>query len=178
MLQAEASHAEPPCEPQASPAAAVAGGSDDSSGSDGVGMAGGEYGGSEDDEEWQEVARYEMIEEQLRGSAKVAEVEQCLAEGGRERVRVQLLLQSSGGRNEELDIQARPASPAAACWCPCGLCSSGPTACATIGAALRPTRALAERLCPGAFEERGACLAGSPVPQALQPRGAIGRLWM
>lgn len=110
-LQAEAARTERPGE--AKEAAAAAGSADDSSGTDTDVGAGGGYSGSDDDEEWLEVARYEMLEEQLRGTAKVAVVEQCLAEGGRERVRVQLLLQSTGGRNEELDIQARPPSPAA-----------------------------------------------------------------
>lgn len=113
MLQAEAPRTEAPGDPQAWPAAAAAGSADDSSGTDSDVGAGGAYSDGDDDEEWQEVARYEMLEEQLRGTAKVAEMEQCLAEGGRERVRVQLLLQSTGGRSEELDIQARPASHAA-----------------------------------------------------------------
>lgn len=63
------------------------------------------------DGEWQEVARVEAIEEHLQGTCKVGVVEQCLSETGRERVRIQLVLQSRGGRSEELDIQARPSHP-------------------------------------------------------------------
>lgn len=105
--------------PQQGPALAGA-----AAGSDGDGSEGEAWGAADagSDEEWQEVARHEMIEEQMRGSCKVAEVEQCLAEGGHERVRVQLLLQSSGGRQEELDIQARaPLSPRCSWACVGGM---------------------------------------------------------
>eukprot|EP00892_Ulva_mutabilis_P006349 jgi/Ulvmu1/4086/UM019_0065.1 len=66
---------------------------------------GGLYGDLEGEEEWQEVAREEMLQEQLRGTCKVAVLEHCLAESGSERVRLQLLLQTRGGRSEELDVQ-------------------------------------------------------------------------
>lgn len=92
------------------------------------------HGDLGDEGEWQEVAREEMLQEQLRGTCKVAALEHCLAEGGRERVRLQLLLQTTGGRSEELDVQARPRLPV------CLLRSTRPTP-----ARLWPTPALA---CP------------------------------
>lgn len=41
------------------------------------------------------------------GAAKVATLEHCLAVGGQERVRLELLLETRGGRREELDVQVR-----------------------------------------------------------------------
>jgi hypothetical protein len=41
------------------------------------------------------------------GPAKVATLEHCLVVGGNERVRLQLLLETRGGRREELDVQVR-----------------------------------------------------------------------
>lgn len=39
------------------------------------------------------------------GAGKVATLEHCLAVGGQERIRLQLLLETRGGRREELDVQ-------------------------------------------------------------------------
>jgi hypothetical protein len=61
-----------------------------------------------EDAEWREVARAEMLEERYRGMAKVAPLEHCLSVGSHERVRLQVLLETRGGREEELDVQVCP----------------------------------------------------------------------
>lgn len=72
----------------------------------------GEEGEGSGDEEapgadWKEVARQEMEMTNAMGEQKVTPVEHCIAIGGSQRVRMQLLLQTDGGHDSELDVEVR-----------------------------------------------------------------------
>lgn len=72
---------------------------------------------SPEERKWREVARLEALEDAMRGEAETSTLEHCLAVSGQRRVRLQLLVQTRGGCDSDLDIDVRAAATS---FCPRG----------------------------------------------------------
>ena len=94
---------------------------------------------SPEERRWREVARLEAIEDAMRGEPVTSTLEHCLAVSGQRRVRLQMLAQTRGGLDGDLDVDVRrprrapenaPAGPANAriffqrCRRACRCCAS------------------------------------------------------